>query len=81
MPTVLVIVDDNLDTSIFFSISEEEEKGSEKDMTIKVYLSEINIDYPELVAHSAGISLLYFYKNYTKPHLNIISPPPDLNIS
>lgn len=79
-PAILLIVDDKMDTSIFFSISEEEEKSNEKDLDIEILLSSIDSNYQHLVFILSENNLDYLCKNYPKPLLNIISPPPELNV-
>jgi hypothetical protein len=71
-PSIIIAIDDSVDVSIFYSITEEEEKE-----TLKVFpMNELNEeDY--FLTSSSNDNLGYFFKNYLKPHLNIISPPPD----
>lgn len=76
-PTAFVIVDDTFDISILFS-SIEEEKGNEKHLDIEIFFSKEKTN--DLVLELEENNLRYFYKVYPKPHLNIISPPPDLRI-
>ncbi|WP_417199843.1 hypothetical protein [Bizionia sp.] len=74
-PSIIVAVDENVDVSIFYSITEEENEN------FKFPLS--NSDFNELenlYATNAQDYLGYYFKNYSKPHLNLISPPPDYNI-
>lgn len=74
-PSIIVAVDENVDVSIFYSITEEENES------FKFPLS--NSDFNELenlYATNAQDYLGYYFKNYSKPHLNLISPPPDYNI-
>ena len=79
-PSIITLLDDSIDTSIFYSLAEEEEeKGSEKDKNIEILFSKTKVfesysNLDELEDHSA-----YFFKKYGKPHLNLISPPPDLS--
>ena len=77
-PTVLMVIDDSIDISCFYTINEEEEeKGHEIIKEGKMFYNEsVNIsDYIK------GINELkeyvYFFKSYPKPHLNLISPPPE----
>ncbi|MFT4698530.1 MAG: hypothetical protein ACI9SJ_001680 [Flavobacteriaceae bacterium] len=78
-PTVLVIVDNTFDISILYS-SIEEEKGNEKHLDIESFLSKEKTIESDLVFALAENNIGYFYKMYPKPHLNVISPPPDLYI-
>ncbi|WP_298237668.1 hypothetical protein [uncultured Algibacter sp.] len=79
-PTVLVAVDDSIDVSIFYASSEEEEKGSEKNKDKEILFFEFNISEPDFDLNETNNSLGYYFKNYPKPHLNLISPPPELSI-
>lgn len=79
-PTIISMVDDSVDISIFYSISEEEEKGSEITKTFEVLFNKStnnvsNFFFKERV-HNQG----YFFKEYRKPHLNLVSPPPERHI-
>lgn len=72
-PTVIMTIDDTIDTTCFSGINEEEENTHtkllfDKDQQISESLFEdrVNIDL-----------IGYTFKNYPKPHLNLISPPPD----
>lgn len=72
-PSIIIAIDDSVDVSIFYSITEEEEEKE----TLKVFpMDELNEEDYFLTSNSND-NLGYFFKNYLKPHLNIISPPPD----
>ena len=75
-PTILIIVDDTIDVSVIFSTSEEEE-SCEKDLNIEMFFTLIVSNQYHLVFKTVENNLEYFDKKYTKPHFNIISPPPD----
>ena len=76
-PTIITMVDDTIDVSIVFSGSEEEEKGNEKHIDVELLFSSEKVTELDLVFTSVEDNLGYFFKNYPKPHLNLISPPPD----
>ena len=78
-PSIIAILDDTVDTSIFFSLAEEEEKGSEKDKNIEILFSVAHLYESDFSLNESENNLAYFFKKYTKPHLNLISPPPDLS--
>ena len=79
-PTIISMVDDSVDISIFYSTTEEEEKGGEK---VKIFealfdnnsFNETYFQLTELVHNQK-----YFFKKYSKPHLNLTSPPPEFYI-
>jgi len=78
-PTVITVLDDSIDISIFYSLAEEEEKGSEKTKIFEVLF--INDQNQETNFSSALVhNQVYFFKKYPKPHLNLISPPPEFHI-
>lgn len=77
LPSILVILDNSVDVSLLYDISEEEEKGSEKNKEIEVFLEEVNSDAFVFVSNETESNLGFRFKTYPKPHLNLISPPPD----
>ncbi len=74
------MMDDSTDTSIFYSLSEEEEKGHETIKNIQPFVSNHNqldlIFASRLKLDNTG----YHFKKYPKPHLNLIFPPPEPHI-
>ncbi|TNJ47276.1 hypothetical protein KFZ70_04575 [Tamlana fucoidanivorans] len=79
-PTVILMVDDSIDVSSFYTCSEEEEKGGEKHKEIDpLVLDQTNSELP-IPFGLEEFELFYFFKKYQKPHLNLISPPPDYNL-
>jgi hypothetical protein len=79
-PTIISWVDNSVDISVFYSTSEEEEKGSEKTKTFEVVF---NNSIGKDVYFSSTYSTNhhgYYCNNYPKPHLNLISPPPEFHI-
>lgn len=79
-PTVMVIVDDTVDVSMFFTFAEEEEKGQKKHKDIEVFITDLDCDDLNFGSFKAKNRKGYCYKKYPKPHLNLISPPPELHI-
>jgi hypothetical protein len=73
-PSVIVAFDDSIDTSIFYSITEEEENGKHKSLVYS--FSVMHNEHPTDFYLKKYASFSYQYKNYPKPHLNLISPPP-----
>jgi len=76
-PTIIIMVDDSIDISIVFSTSEEEEKGNEKHLDIEVLFSKLKANDSDLDLAVNENNLEYCYKKYPKPHLNLLSPPPE----
>ncbi|WP_136482162.1 hypothetical protein [Cognatitamlana onchidii] len=79
-PTVIMMVDDSVDVSVFYTSSEEEEKGQEKNKDKELLLYDFSKYLSEFDLNETDNSLVYFFKKYPKPHLNLISPPPELII-
>ncbi|WCO01881.1 hypothetical protein [Psychroserpens ponticola] len=71
-PSIIIAMDDSFDVSIFYSITEEEEKES-----LKIFPTKEHSEAESLFASNSNDNLGYFFKNYLNPHFNIISPPPD----
>ena len=79
-PTVILIIDNSADVSCFFISSEEEEKGHEKSKDKELMIYDVLNETAILDSNEIENNSAYFFKNYSKPHLNLISPPPDFYI-
>lgn len=79
-PSIIVVIDDSIDISLILSTSEEEEKGNEKHSDIEVLVSKLKANESYLAFDSSENNLGYYNKMYPKPHLNLISPPPERSI-
>lgn len=72
-PTIIVSFDDSVDVTCFYSITEEEENHG-----AKLVFGSTNQDSDSVFEDYTNTNLVgYTFKNYPKPHLNLISPPPD----
>ena len=67
-------IDDSVDATIFLGENDEEEKENMK-LLFDVASSDSKI---QNINKSSKDSDAYTFKKYTKPHLNLIFPPPDL---
>ncbi|WP_026754589.1 hypothetical protein [Sediminibacter sp. Hel_I_10] len=76
-PVAIMILDDDADVSCFYSISEEEENnGNEKNKALDLLIfkpilgpfSNFDVERP--------LTMAYATRKYSKPQLNIVSPPP-----
>ena len=80
-PSIIVAIDKSADISIFYSMFEEEEKEEkqeeEKKTIDEIFFSEINPFNSSMYFNDSRITLGYFNKKYVRPHLNLISPPPE----
>ena len=80
-PSVIAIVDDSIDISFFYASSGEgEDKGLEKNNDLEVLFSELKMGETDFVSKKTENRTWYFFKNYQKPHLNLLSPPPEIHI-
>ena len=72
-PTVILSLDNTYDVSSFYSINEEEENQN-----LKLVFESISLDSDSLFEDQVNHQFIgYTFKHYPKPHLNLISPPPD----
>jgi len=75
-PTIIAMVDDSVDISLVFSMAEEEENGHPKSKSVQDIILEKQ-DHEDFISLTEKeIHLSYYVKNYSKPYLNLISPPP-----
>ena len=77
-PTVLSVIDSSIDVSCFFTSSEEEDKNIENLNDFEGLFSDSCFGEFDLASSDLENDVRYFYKNYTRPHLYLISPPPKL---
>lgn len=73
-PTVILSFDNTVDVSIFYSVNEEEEHQHVKLVFDNTKDDSDSSFLLRKLTHSIG----YTFKTYPKPHLNLISPPPEL---
>ncbi len=72
-PAVIVMVDNSVDVSCFYSVSEEEKENG-TNVFFHINLSQqTNFSLAKSINNDE-----YYFKKYSTPHLNIISPPPEL---
>jgi hypothetical protein len=74
-PSIIVVIDENIDVSILYGCAEEEE--SEKNNTFELMFSDCKNETIAFVKSIGQSSLSYRLKNYPKPHLHLICPPPE----
>jgi hypothetical protein len=74
-PLIIIAIDDTVDVSILYNVAEEENEI----ITLPFPKNDLN-DLFKLFLTDANEYSGYYFKNYPKPHLNIISPPPDQSI-
>ena len=80
-PSIIIAIDNNADISLFYSLGEEEEKESFSSKLKEVLFFETSIKQIDCITfYDVKNNIKYFYKKYPKPHLNLISPPPEAHI-
>ena len=81
LPTIITLVDDSAEISFYNDFSEEEEeKGNEKNNEFELFQSELEQNITIVFTEKKQTEVTYRFKTYAKPHLNLISPPPDFTI-
>ena len=76
-PTIISVIDSSVDISFIYSNSEEE-PGTQKGEKEKVVLSQIKINEFLFSSIKRVSALSHINKNYTKPYLNMVFPPPEI---
>lgn len=72
-PSIIMSFDNTIDITCFYGENEEEEKESMK-LLFELNVHNIEFSLPE---NNNNQNDVYAFKNYPKPHLNLISPPPE----
>lgn len=79
-PSIILLIDDSIDVSFLYDLSEEEEEeeeGTKKNKEFEIiFLSLLALTEEDFISQNKEY-LGYRFKNYPKPHLNLISPPPE----
>ncbi|ADY28975.1 MULTISPECIES: hypothetical protein [Cellulophaga] len=71
-PTVLLHLDDSIEISITLNSGEDEECNS-----LEIISSTTNWTF--LHPFTSSITPVYYSKTYSKPHFNLLLPPPELS--
>ncbi len=80
IPTIISFVDTNTDISFLIDVNEEENKEKElsKDSETKiVHINSTRLSYYNLELSDLTI---FYLRNYARPYLNLVSPPPEQHI-
>ncbi|WP_255593133.1 hypothetical protein [Mesoflavibacter sp. SCSIO 43206] len=75
-PSIIIAIDADVDVSILYNVSEEEEENKSINLVVTEQKETTESIYKEI----AFLRLDYLFKSYTKPALNLISPPPEIFI-
>lgn len=78
-PSIVTLIDDSIDTSFFYDSGEEEEGSEKSEKNKEVLLFELNFFESETTASEIKNNLDFFLKKYSKPHLNLVLPPPEVH--
>lgn len=78
-PTIIHSVDDTIDISFFYSITEEEERGHQTFKIFEVKLSETEKFCLSLFELEKERSYASYVKNYIPYAIECVSPPPKLS--
>ena len=76
-PTIIMSMDDSIDSSILLDRGEEEEKED-----IKLLFEITSEEWDDTSLDRFNIDIVgYTSKKYLKPHLNLIFPPPERRLA
>jgi hypothetical protein len=75
-PTIVTMVEKSCDTSMFFSLSEEEH--AQKEIKVFTYYEEIQVGFLIGKQNNSGLILYENLSKHDKITASIFSPPPDL---
>ncbi len=78
VPSIISVMDDSMDVSIFYDLSEEEEEKENEKTKVLEFFFEANKEPISFMEYNGTECLGFNYKKYPKPHLNLISPPPEV---
>ena len=74
MPTIILTVDDTADISSFYGMGEEEES---EEFKLVLHLEDFKNEANEIISNIIPLNK-HRVKTYSKPHLNLVSPPPEI---
>lgn len=76
-PTILMAIDESIDISFIYDVSEEEEKGKESNKEFEKFVVDAETEIEGFITSNNKEHLGFVFKTYQKPHLNLIFPPPE----
>ena len=77
LPAIISVLDTDIDISLFINVNEEEskEKEASKDLEIKIMeLKNADLNFNNM---KSLVLAAHYLNNYSKPQLNMVSPPPE----
>ena len=75
-PTIVTMVDSSIDISFIYSNSEEESENLKVEKE-KIVFSSLKMNDDNFTSTKKVSALMHKNKNYTKPYLNMVFPPPE----
>lgn len=79
IPTIILALDNSIDVEVLLVNSEEEEKDEEVNKTIELYRQNDKKVLSSFYIFDNNNFSNYQFNNYHKPHLNLVSPPPEFS--
>ena len=76
-PMLVTVVDNTVEVGLFETSEEEKDTRGESKVEIEKLLTNNSLRVFSSEMMNSRSYLGYFYKAYPKPHLNLISPPPE----
>lgn len=77
-PMLVAVVDTTAEVGLFEISEEEKDVRGENTIEMEKLLSNLYLRAIYSEVNQAKNNLGYFFKSYPIPHLNLISPPPEL---
>lgn len=78
-PTLISVIEESFDTSVFYSVNEEENKGNDTVKIFEVKILETANNHLCLIDSEKENSYSSYLKNYTPFAIECFSPPPELS--
>lgn len=78
-PTLISVIEKSFDTSVFYSVNEEENKANETVKIFEVKILENANSHMSLINSEKEKSYSSYLKNYTPFAIECFSPPPELS--
>ena len=79
LPTVISVLDTDIDISFFVDVNEEESKEKEISKDLEIEIMEIKNTDLNFNNMKSLVLVGHYFTNYSKPQLNMVSPPPEFS--
>ncbi len=77
-PMLVTVADNTVEVGLFENSEEEKETRGEHKVEVEKLLTSHAHKIISSEVDASSLTLGYFFKSYPIPHLNLISPPPEL---